>query len=540
MLLAVTLGVHVVAGEASDHQAEIEWKVAPDGSLQFVAPTWKKTGYKVQPPIPPAVSLADIIWPTEPMERSVKAFQQSKRVFWLEYFDGVQTMLPHFLHGGQDLASLSDPERHFQKLNLGVTDEDLIARAGKEPQPGLAKQMAERHHLDRILAVRLCGIRKLAKSKTVLSSLAAAKDADPHLREAARQSLAHIEGKDSRIAPSGTDDFILAQVPSEFDILIVFRPALAPLWTQSWLGEKRSNEELERFCKKDLKEYADNPNNLWFTQDMMACLDIGTEFSYEIARAFGNARCDRGMIALKVEMMKREVPPDLEMAGGPSAFPQPKLIALALEGAFPKDRWKEHLADLKPAASGGFLVCRKDDALPAFAWSEKQVAVAMNPVLGAGVSKEREVQLADLRKAGIGAPAALLVMLRDHSLLSDEPQFAFLKPARLVTLSLATSAEAMDLEVAFHCGKAEDAQAIVKGFEPLLRQAAEGIRPPPGLDKLKVLGDLAAALGQAKPAVKETNASVLIKIPCTPETLMNAFIEMGIEQRKAMMREAGE
>lgn len=525
------------AGEAPAHDAQIEWKVAPDGSLQCVTPpSWANAGFKVQPPVPPAVALADVIWPDGQTSRSIKPMQLSKRHFWHEYMDGIQRIVPHLLHGGLDLASQTDPERHFLKHKMGIADADLIARASQAPPPDLAKPLAERHALDRLLAVRLCGVRKIAQARPALEKLAAAPGGDAFLRDAARQSLALVDGKGPAAAPGGGDDFLLAQAPAAYDILVVFRPTLAAFWKRPWYGEKVSNAELEEHFRKSLKDDADVPNNAWFDMDLVARIDIGTEMSYEIARAFGNARWDRGLLAVSF------APPAAPAAGqgggdeeGPPPGPVTKMRVIALEGAFLKERLRAQLAVFRPTDAGTFFTCRKDAGGEVFACSAERLVIAAAPQLetGAAASKETAARVEALKKLGADRPAALWVYLRNLAELAKAPPLAFAGRAKHATLALAALPGALELEVAFHCENAEAASAVAAGLQPLLKQAAQALSAPP-MAKDKTLASLAAAFGAAAPAVKENTATVVIKVPCTPESALDAFIEVDTKQMREM------
>ena len=504
---AVLIFSVAVAGEST--MAEPIWSVSQDGSLRFSPPpSWNKNELKIMLALPPNIDLADIVWPEDPKSRSVRV--ENKRIFGMDYFDGLQTMLPCLLHGGLDMASLSDAETHFKKLKLGSSDEELLARIGSASPRGLAPTLTVRWSLDRLLAVRLCGARKIKKALAPLQSIAGSKDEDTFVRDAASASIALIQ--DQPVQQQGKSlpplQKSLAYLPQDYDLLILFRSCNAPYLRLPCRAIKQiSDTEMKRLTEHS----ADQAGiKVWesMIQDFTVHDDVKFEINYELARAFGNARWDRGIIAIK------------DIAGQTSGP-----AAVMLEGSFPADRYRERLAKLKPETSDDLTVYRKPDAQAQFAFSTSELLYGKGLVLGSNKSSPSLASQWDyLQKMGIDGPESLWIHLRDTAPIVAGARpvgpFAFVRDLKSATVGLSADEKGTALKISLIFDSAENAKSAADGMKALQPMVAGQVEQI--LGKKNADADAIIAISQsAAIEVKGTALTVGLKAPDrTPQALL--------------------
>ena len=170
LLLAFPLINACSARELTD--VELLWTIDDNGSL-IAHPrpddvNTRREADSKEAILPPAKSIIDLF--------------ESPKAMRTVSFSGIH-YIQFLLHGGLDLASLTDADRHFNKLNSDTQHRlDLIL---KSPLRDLTPALKARWDLDRLLAVRLSGTAWTAAIKDALSKTAIDEKADPFLRQAA-------------------------------------------------------------------------------------------------------------------------------------------------------------------------------------------------------------------------------------------------------------------------------------------------------------------------------------------------------------------
>lgn len=252
----------------ADELIKSEWTIAPDGS------TW--------------------IWPnleTAAEQRTpaqwlgIGLLGEEARLFESLLAAGpVGTMLIG-LPGTADSASLCDAEHHFKKLKLGSSDAEVLARMRATPEAKLMPAL-RRARLDRILAVRLAGERKMQAALPTLKQMATDGELEPFLRRAALESAAAIEGKAMPPFRCREPLAVLADVPANAQVVVMVDQRQVPRWKKPW---RIAYDGGIRTARKTIAMMgaAVTDSDLGAGQCQA---EVPLEISYEIARQLGNHR----------------------------------------------------------------------------------------------------------------------------------------------------------------------------------------------------------------------------------------------------------
>lgn len=252
----------------ADELIETEWIVAPDGSI-WIWPNGNTVAEQRVPARWLGIGL---------LGEEAKLFES------LLAAGPVGTMLIG-LPGTADSASLCDAGYHFKKLKLGSSDAEVLARIRAMPAAKFAPAL-RRARLDRILAVRLAGSRKLEVALPVLKQIAANGELEPFLRRAALESAAAIEGK--AVAPFRCREpsAVLADVPANAQVVVLVDQRQVPRWKRPW---RIAYDGGIRAARKTIAMMgaAVTDSDLGMGQCQA---EVPLELGYEIARQLGNHR----------------------------------------------------------------------------------------------------------------------------------------------------------------------------------------------------------------------------------------------------------
>jgi hypothetical protein len=241
--------------------------------------------------------------PDDPPESLVDFGRGGNRTF----LDDIKSMPPPYpflpwLGGGLSLAGLTDAEHHFRMLGLGLSDEALTLRVASPASRDMPEPLAVRARLDRLLAVRLCGQRKIAAARGALEGIARDAEADRLLRDAARQSLALLDGQRSLDVATDLPPLpeVLALLPGDYDILAVVRPHRAPILVRPCHAGKLSG-------RRQLRSHVKLLGGAVTPAHIIGCamaIDVFGELNYELARSGMNFRLDRVVTAGQVGILE--------------------------------------------------------------------------------------------------------------------------------------------------------------------------------------------------------------------------------------------
>jgi len=295
---------------------------------------------------------------------------------------GLLGHLSRWMTGPRDVASQTDAEWHFSRLGLGLDEAALRARITAAPALDSAF-LQRRAELDRLLAVRLAGQRKVAGLQGELARLAVDRGAPWDLRRAASEASLAIVGQR---APSPVHaleplESALALMPAEPTVLLVIRQDRVQ--DTGWILARARPLMVAYF--RQLNErmgFAPRPDTL---AGIQRGLERTGELPYELARRFGNLHVLRTVLAL--EIVDRDV----------------RELAVCLDGRLEPERVAAGLE------AEQVEVRRVDGAVR-----------ALLPAAGVGLSAtdSRLVLRSEALQAGPPAPlalddAALLLQLRD-------------------------------------------------------------------------------------------------------------------------------
>jgi len=304
---------------------------------------------------------------------------------------GLARTLTLYLPGALDLASQTDGDEHFRKLGLPTADGDVLARLEHDPERTGA--LGRRDALDRLLAVRLAGERRLKEAVAALCRLA--EDPDPFVSRAARQSLAAIAGQHPPPAPALEPlAKVLAALPAEAGLVVVIDQSRVPAW-----GEvpRLMREHGMRRAQRQIEALGAAVAPLDYLHGQVA-LDADNELPYEIVRRLGNARADRSVFALTDQ----------------GAY-------LVVEGRFEPARISAGLRELgcEPKTVDGAVRVTFDLEVPCvLAVGERRLELAVNPSATPG----GEALARELTAAGAGGTDAVWCHVRDAKGLPYVPE----------------------------------------------------------------------------------------------------------------------
>jgi hypothetical protein len=271
----------VAPAAAQEFPIELEWTVDEDGST-LVRPRAKGE---------PEGSGRWGPWPLfEPRAGGLRTLVSGGILGWL----------PFMFPGRVDLASHCDIAHHFRRLGLSLTDEALIERIATPPEKlAEGEPLLRRARLDRLLAVRLAGERRITGAREALLGIHRDPASEPFLRDAAWESLAALGDPplpypERRLPPLLTT---LAGIPSSADVVVVVNQSRIPRWmglaaAARAFGLRQARTEIERLGA------AVTPRDL---ATGLASLDAAGEAPYELARRFGNLRIDRTVAAVDLD-----------------------------------------------------------------------------------------------------------------------------------------------------------------------------------------------------------------------------------------------
>jgi hypothetical protein len=448
------------------------------------------------------------------------------------------SLLPYLLHGGLDMASLTDVERHISKLMMGVSQYRICghfnyfkqARRRRErgdPPGTFSKRLApmvSRMQLDALMAMRMAGQMKLtadyrAELKPRLAEVIADAREDALIRAAARQTTALLDGAAPADVSANLPPLkdVLARLYYSPSILIVAHPHRAPLWNKPAApGRMVSEMSMRDFVSK----HADAIT--WM--DLLASQfhrDAGGELPFELARVFGNARWDRVVAAV---WFGRRNP---IFSGGGIEW------TIAMNGVFPADKWAEDFKELKPKDENGLKTFHAAGVTVAFSsdtlivgsrvrtaeeWMIPSVAAQWDKYSKAGADGKHILWLYFSRLA---LPELGIPLTNGFEGLKDIiAQVAWNKPNLELRLSAAAVSDAQAQAVSARV--LEALKAMGNAFEQPLFKDSPARQLAPMLN--------AAVVGSDRTAI---TAAIQFK-DLTPEALFNAWMSpatAGLEQK---------
>ena len=515
VVCAVAAGT-ATAGEHSDDDKPVvnfTWSVAKDGALLVHPHPWSD-----RPDDPP-----------RPLVLLGSRSGGSNRTFLDEIKRlGLSYLLMLWMNGGSSLAELGDIEHHFQMLDLGLSDEAVVSRAASPTPPGLSKPRDVRARLDRLLAARLCGRRGIEAARGALGEIARDNDADRLLRDAARQSLAIIDGR--RVLDVATDLPPLRQVfellPQDPDILIVVRPHRTPILLRPCRASKLSGLRSLRQKVRRLRG-ALNPTDII---SAAMTFEVLGELNYEIARGGGNFRLDRVVAA-----------GTLDLSGG-----APLRGAVVMEGFLPFERTKRLILGKQRALERSKATVEMHDTRLVVNHPMVEVEVSEGRVIlrsrrgqEAQPAGQHDGKWEQLQELGIDGDDFIWAYYSDLSAVTDimpdaEP-FAELKFSDSALIR-ASCVEGIAGSVAvrfFDEQAASGIHAVVKRFLPTITQGLQAnfeVRPD------SVLQSVASALAETRVERAGTSLTATIEVrDVTPEQVIDAFLLAEENLREAVI-----
>ncbi len=328
-LLVQGILIETALGETAQSMKDpLKWRVDEMGTLwvspnpaQFTANG--KLDWNSKTPLLQMTHESEIFGPFTkmPLGRRITLWDQVKG-------SGAPGMMNYLLHGGLDLASLTDAETHFRKLKLGISDEELLKRIQAPPVKGLTPPMTAREHLDRILAVRLCGVRKLKAAEDQLRHLVGHPRTERFLKDAATMAVTMIDGTARPLHNDGgtSVEKTLPHLPDHCDYLVVVRPSHAPVIHRPFWIARRIGIQMMESVFKGMPATSKFPLVGQRVAGFFA-VDQAGEMNYELARRVGNMRLDQVVHAGQLD-------PRTGM---------PHETATLFQGIFPVRRWKKFL-----------------------------------------------------------------------------------------------------------------------------------------------------------------------------------------------------
>lgn len=507
-LIFVASALPAFAAQESDLNAAIKWSVKNDGSL------WVKPHPEVVVPAGQEgvarpmmgntkVSVDDLLPDPAKIERFPDGQPVPRRnVLDIIWQGGLPSLLTLAVPGPLDLASLTDAENHFRQLKLGLTEHDLLKRVALPPPADLTAPLRTRANLDRLLAVRLCGQRRIKRAQPVLEKIADDEKVDPYLRQAARMSLAWIQGKaDVRparnVAPLRDD---LTHIPADYDLLIVSNGHRAPaLRRPGYWGYLAGM----RLVRQKMEAIGREVNPAVVAGGVYIIHESG-EWLYEAARIMGNLQWDRMTIAMKL--------PSRETPKAPISF--------VASGRFPADAMFRP-GTLKPVEKNGMKYYRREGLTAQVGVSNTRFAYHKNWL---PEKKTAASHAAELKEKGLHGRVWLFIHLKNAKAVAalGGPMGAFSTGLQEATLRL-TGGGGVSLELKATYETEEQAANATAAFKTMVPAALAAI--PFELKDGDRLSRIHAALLRTKISSKGNAATAKVKLTGeTPETILEALV----------------